>query len=560
MALDEGKLGRILDAAAEVYSEHSAINAGRRDVAKRADLPLRTVSSVGRHRVDLLREVVSRLPFPPVARHLAEQAADPVEPALQALMRASREVLGDPAAAWDPLELQAIVAAPYDDAIRAVMIERLNLRWDAAQQVVHQLRGESADASFDDESAALHVIAVGLGLAMLAPLAPRWSDGKAWAALVARLLQALAPDEIDHTTEASTRWRARVTIPSTPSAMARLLRVLSLLGVHVVSLFTAPLPDNEQLVDLFLSSPADVDRATIAHGMSSMGSDVIVVRGREEDAGDVATRVLYLSERLVQDPDETPKAVADLVLADSWELTTATVGDDSSKFILRLQWTAERHVILRRVRAPFTAIERNRASALLALVAALAEDRGESAAYGWRENLPDGRTVSIRLSRPQDQDGVEAMHDRCTAESRYQRYFTPMNEWREDNLRRVSGGHRGATLVVTDEDDVVIALGNVFPMGPEDNDTAEIAVIVDDGWHGAGVGLLLTEHLIGVARQMGFAKLIAYVLADNRPMLGLLHRTALEWSVTHDHDLGSSVTCLIADIPPADEIPDPIAE
>ena len=80
------------------------------------------------------------------------------------------------------------------------------------------------------------------------------------------------------------------------------------------------------------------------------------------------------------------------------------------------------------------------------------------------------------------------MHERCSPESRYQRYFTPMNEWREDNLRRISGGHRGATLVVTDVRDEVIALGNVFPAGPEDVDAAEIAVIVDDAWHGRGRG------------------------------------------------------------------------
>ena len=136
--------------------------------------------------------------------------------------------------------------------------------------------------------------------------------------------------------------------------MAHLLRVLSLLRVHVVSLFTAQLGDGQQLVDMFLSSPVDVDRATIVHGMSSVGSDVIVTRGTEEDAGDIATRVLHLSARLVQHPDVTPQAVADLVLADSWEVTTATEGADSSDFILRLQWTPERHVVLRRVRAPFT--------------------------------------------------------------------------------------------------------------------------------------------------------------------------------------------------------------
>jgi RimJ/RimL family protein N-acetyltransferase len=555
MAVDPQKRDRVIDAAAEVYATKSAINAGRRDIARQADLPLRTVSAVGRHRVDLLREVVERLPFPPVARHLREQANDPVEPALQALMRAAREVLGDPAAAWDPLELQAIVAAPYDERIREVVVERLNERWGAAEEVVHQLRGTSRDDAIQDDSAALHVMSVGLGLAMLAPLAPRWSDGKSWAALVARLLQALAPDEIGATSLASTRWRARVTMPSTPAAMARLLRVLSLLRVHVVSLFTAPLADDMQLVDMFLSAPVDVDRATIAHGISSVGADVIVAHGGEEDAGDIATRVLHLSARLVQVPDAAPQAVADLVLADSWEVTTATVGDDSSTFVLRLQWTPERHVILRRVRAPFTRIELNRASALLALVAALSEVRGEPDGYGWRENLSDGRTIAVRLGRPEDTVGVAQMHERCSPESRYQRYFTPMNEWREDNLRRISGGHRGATLVATDVHEAIIALGNVFPIGPLQSDVAEIAVIVDDAWHGAGVGLLLTKRLIEVARRMGFRQLVAYVLADNRAMLRLLAATDLTWSTSHDHDLGNSVVSLVADLDPPTDSP-----
>jgi RimJ/RimL family protein N-acetyltransferase len=123
-----------------------------------------------------------------------------------------------------------------------------------------------------------------------------------------------------------------------------------------------------------------------------------------------------------------------------------------------------------------------------------------------------------------------------------------MNEWREDNLRRISGGHRGATLVVADVHDEIIALGNVFPSGPDDGDVAEIAVIVDDAWHRAGVGLLLTNRLIAVARRMGFTTLVAYVLAENRAMLGLLRATDLDWVPTREHDLGASVVCLTAEL------------
>jgi RimJ/RimL family protein N-acetyltransferase len=553
MAVDPAKRDRVIEAASEVYSARSAINAGRRDIAREAELPLRTVTAVGRHRVDLLRAVVEGLPFPPVARHLQEQAVEPMEPALQVLLRAARDVLGDPAAAWDPLELQAMIAAPYDEEIRQVVAHRLNQRWDSAVEVIHQLRGSTADDAVEDDSAALHMVAVGLGLAMLAPLAPRWSDGKSWTALVARLLVALAPDDPveDADPDSLITWRARVAIPSSATELSRLMHALSILRVRVVSLFTAQVNDGQQLVDLILKSPGDVDRATVVHGISSIGTDVIVTRGVVDDSADVATRVLHLCERLAQKPEAAPKAAADLVLADSWEVTTANVGEDSSAKVLRLQWTPDQHVVLRRVRAPFTKTEANRASALLALVSALAEVRGEQDSFGWRESLDDGRYISVRLGRPEDMAGVEAMHERSSAESRYQRYFTPMNEWREDNLRRISGGHRGATLVVTDMHEQVIALGNVFPMGPEETATAEIAVIVDDAWHGSGVGFRLTCHLIGVARRMGFARLIAYVLADNVAMLGLLSRTDLTWVPADAAEFGPSVTALTATLDPS---------
>ena len=548
MAIDPDKRQRVIDAAAEVYSERSAINAGRRDIARAADLPLRTVSAVGRHRVDLLREVVAGLPFPPVARHLQEQAQNPVEPALQALLRAAREVLGDPAAAWDPLEIQAIVAAPYDEDMKQIITTRLNQRWDAVEEVVRQLRGPVTDDAIHDDSAALHLMAVGLGLAMLAPLSEKWSDGRSWTALVARLLEALTPNDVPDAgpPDLQVTWRARVAIANSPSALARLLHALSLLRIRVVSLFTAPVSDGQQLVDFILKSPPDVDRATVAHAIASVGTDVIVTRGLIDDTSDVATRVLQMSARLANDPDAAPRAAAELVLADSWEVTTASEGADASAMVLRLQWTLHRHVVLHRVKAPFTKTEQKRASALLSLVSALSEVRGEFDGFGWRESLSDGRAVTIRLARPEDTEGVERMHERSSPASIYQRYFTPMNEWREDNLRRISGGHRGATLVVTDVHEEIIALGNVFPSGPQDADTAEIAVIVDDAWHGAGLGLLLTTRLIDVARRLGFTTLVAYVLADNRAMLGVLQATSLPWETSHDHDLGASVACMTA--------------
>ena len=541
MTDDPQQRRRVLDAAAQVYAAHSIANAGKREIARLAGTSVRAVSEVGTHRIDLLRQVVADLPFPPVARRMADQAQEPEEPASQALLAAAREVLGDPATAWDPLELQALAVAPYDDATREVVRARLEQRWDAAEAVVRQLRGSSAAVPVDDEAATLHLLSVGLGLALLAPLSRRWSDAKAWTALTARLLEAVSAPDVDAMPVGDeATWRARVSVPDSPTVMARMARVMSMIGVNVDMLFTEPVTQGRQIVHAIFRSSAQVGRDSVVAALESVGTDAIVARGTSWDTNDIATRVLQLSARVAADPSLAPRAAADLVLADAWEVLPASSGPDASPKVLRLQWTLDHHVVLRRHVAPFTPYEQLRASALLDLVAAVAEARGEEQ-FGWREPVPDGSTVIVRLARPEDAGGVEDMHGRASSHSRYQRYFTPMNEWREENLRRISGEHRGATLVVTDPDDRVIALGNVFPSGPDTTAEAEIALIVEDAWHGKGIGRILLRHLIDVARRLGFDTVVAYVLAENRGMLRLLDGTGLDWTSSSGTDLGPAV-------------------
>jgi GNAT superfamily N-acetyltransferase len=138
----------------------------------------------------------------------------------------------------------------------------------------------------------------------------------------------------------------------------------------------------------------------------------------------------------------------------------------------------------------------------------------------------DGTEIVTRLARPEDTADVEALHGRCSQESLLHRYFTPKNSWREENLRRISGGHRGMTLVVTTNDatsdDTVIAIGNAFPLGPDDPTVGEIAVLVEDSWHGKGIGRLLLAHLLEAAPRLGFTEVVAYVLGGNDAMSALL--------------------------------------
>jgi AcrR family transcriptional regulator/L-amino acid N-acyltransferase YncA len=547
--MKRGQKDRILAAAAELLAARGIARIGRREVASAADLPVRVVSEVGRSRSDLLRAVVESLPFPPISESLQQQAQQPTVPAMQALLTAAREVLGSPAAAWDTREIQALALARYDPELGATVQHRLEQRRAALTAVVRQLRDSGAvDSSIDDEAAALHLLAVGLGLSVIAGASTDWDAPPGWTSLSARLLESLAAIDLPTavpTQEAST-WRARVTISTSPTALARLLRILALMQVTVVTVLGAQHESGEQLVDLILQAPRDLDRESLVQALSSVGTHVIVARGLADDADDIATRVLQRCAALVADPDAAPQAAADLVLADSWEVKAASQGEDTSAEVLRMQWTLDQHVVLHRAHAPFTGTEHDRASALLGLVAALAQSRGVEEGYGWSTQLRDGARLWIRLARPADAQGIADMHERCSERSRYNRYFTPMNSWRDENLRRISGGHRGATLVATNDEGEIVALGNVFPEGPSDESGAEIAVIVDDRWHRRGLGRQMLVRLVDVARRLSFDSLTAYVLYDNSGMVTLLQTLPLDWQVGRDVELGASVLCMRA--------------
>ena len=117
---------------------------------------------------------------------------------------------------------------------------------------------------------------------------------------------------------------------------------------------------------------------------------------------------------------------------------------------------------------PFTRVEQTRASALLRLSAAIAVAAGDADAQGWVEPVKDG-TVWIRLAHPEDAEAVGAMHRRCSDRTLYLRYVSS-GDWHEIQMRRLSGGHSGATLVAVGDDGTVIGLGNVFPERPDDNE------------------------------------------------------------------------------------------
>jgi acetyltransferase len=64
-------------------------------------------------------------------------------------------------------------------------------------------------------------------------------------------------------------------------------------------------------------------------------------------------------------------------------------------------------------------------------------------------------------------------------------------------------------------------LGVVHHFADPDRLSAEYAIAVRSDWHGHGVGYLLMNRIIEVARQYGIGELTGEVLHENRAMLAM---------------------------------------
>ena len=70
-----------------------------------------------------------------------------------------------------------------------------------------------------------------------------------------------------------------------------------------------------------------------------------------------------------------------------------------------------------------------------------------------------------------------------------------------------------------------MALGIAHFFADPDRQRAEYAIAVRSDWKGRGVGYLLMNRLIDIARQCGIGELVGEVLRENEPMLEMCRRS-----------------------------------
>ena len=133
--------------------------------------------------------------------------------------------------------------------------------------------------------------------------------------------------------------------------------------------------------------------------------------------------------------------------------------------------------------------------------------------------LADGTTIEIRPARPGDFDAVRDMHAKMSPGNLYLRFFGISPVAAEQEARRICREptpDHAALLAVLDGE--VVGCGSYEVIG-DGSRSAEIAMAVADDMHNRGVGTLLLEHMISLARSRGVRAFVAETLIENALMM-----------------------------------------
>lgn len=136
--------------------------------------------------------------------------------------------------------------------------------------------------------------------------------------------------------------------------------------------------------------------------------------------------------------------------------------------------------------------------------------------------LHDGARIRIRRIRSEDKPALVSGFNRLSPESRYRRFFSPLDHLTEQDLRYLTevDHHRHEAVIGFDAEDGA-PVGVARYVGIDEPGLAEVAVTVIDDWQGRGVAKAMLENLTRRARAEGIERFVALVLSENEAALEL---------------------------------------
>ncbi|MEU7895227.1 ACT domain-containing protein [Nonomuraea sp. NPDC049152] len=222
------------------------------------------------------------------------------------------------------------------------------------------------------------VLLVGLGGALIVGSAvhKRVKTGRAVTARrkSGRTLPALPDGQRSNT---MTLWRIRMRVVERPGRLAEVAGAFGRLGCNILALHIAPTGSSaitpagcDALDEFVVEAPTHLNPGLLHAALSEAGGlDVLVVPAQVKDLIDPGIQGLLLAQRVHDDPEQLPQAMAELLRVSEieWRRPGETVDDNAelnSTMVISVH--PERALLLRRPGLPFTPAEAARAAALAA--------------------------------------------------------------------------------------------------------------------------------------------------------------------------------------------------
>jgi acetyltransferase len=143
----------------------------------------------------------------------------------------------------------------------------------------------------------------------------------------------------------------------------------------------------------------------------------------------------------------------------------------------------------------------------------------------WR--CRDGRQVLLRPIRPEDEPLEKELIAGLSPESSRFRFFYTIKDITHEMLTRFCNIDYDREMAIIAEytenkkrRNVGVGRLIISPSG----DTGEFAIVVADDFQRVGLGIKISDMLIGIAREKGLLSMYAVVLNENRGMLNLARK------------------------------------
>ena len=164
--------------------------------------------------------------------------------------------------------------------------------------------------------------------------------------------------------------------------------------------------------------------------------------------------------------------------------------------------------------------------------------------YTASRRLKDGTEVVLRPIKAEDEGRFDELIKSLSAESVRFRFFEIFKEIPHETLTKYCNLDYDRQIAIVAElqngSKQIIGAGRVI--AEPDGKSGEFAVLVTDQWQRKGLGSMLMEYIINVAKNMRLARIFAHVLPNNIKMTKLCEKKGFKMETLDEETLKASLS------------------